>query len=94
MSWTEIDKASVDPEAATKQNNKKRQQISELAKAYHRCLTSEDGARVLADLSKRFIYDNNTSFSSSNIGYEAAYHNGEAGVVKFLINQLQQAEIV
>ena len=32
--------------------------------------------------------------NSENINYESAYHNGEAGVVKFLINQMKQAEII
>jgi len=48
---------------------------------------------VLADLTQRFIFQNATPFGSQNPNYEAAYHNGESGVVQFLINQVQQAEV-
>ena len=94
MSWDEIDKVSVNPDAAKQQNAAKRSQAAELAKAYNRCFNSEEGKKVIADLHKRFIYDNNTSFGSPNVNYESAYHNGESGVVKFIINQINQAEIL
>ena len=94
MSWDEIEKASVNPDAAKKQNAAKRSQAAELAKAYSRCFNSEEGKQVIADLHKRFIYDNDTSFGSINADYEAAYHNGESGVIKFIINQINQAEIL
>ncbi len=92
MSWSNIDQLA-DPEVAKKQAGIRRQNAADLAKAYHRVFTTEDGARILADLTRRFVYDNDTSFGAENINYEAAYHNGEAGVVKFLINQMKQAEI-
>ena len=94
MSWEEIDKASVDTGASSKHNAEKRAQAAELAKAYNRCFGSDDGKRVLSDLTARFIYNNDTPFASENVNYEAAYHNGESGVVKFVINQRQQAEIL
>ena len=94
MSWEEIDKASVDTGASSKHNAEKRAQAAELAKAYNRCFGSDDGKRVLSDLTARFIYNNDTPFASENVNYEAAYHNGESGVVKFVINQKQQAEIL
>jgi len=94
MSWDEIEKASVDSGASSKHNAEKRAQAAELAKAYNRCFGGEEGKRVLSDLTARFIYNNDTSFASDNINYEAAYHNGEAGVIKFVINQIQQAEIL
>ena len=92
MSWSNIDQLA-DPEVAKKQAGIRRQNAADLAKAYHRVFTTEDGARILADLTRRFVYDNDTSFGAENINYEAAYHNGEAGVIKFLINQMKQAEI-
>tara|TARA_A200000159_G_C7337275_1_gene345626 strand:+ start:3566 stop:3850 length:285 start_codon:yes stop_codon:yes gene_type:complete len=92
MSWEQIDEASSDDAASKKANAKQRQAIVDLAKAYHRCLTTDDGKRVLEDLTKRFIYSNDTSFNSPNVNYESAYHNGEAGVIKFIINQIQNAE--
>ena len=94
MSWEEIDKASVDTGASSKHNAEKRAQAAELAKTYNRCFGSDDGKRVLSDLTARFIYNNDTPFASENVNYEAAYHNGESGVVKFVINQIQQAEIL
>jgi hypothetical protein len=58
------------------------------------CFATLEGKRVLEDLTQRFIFQNNTPFGSENANYESAYHNGESGVVKFLINQIQQAEIL
>ena len=93
MSWNDIDHQN-DPAKAKKDAGIRKQNASDLAKSYHRTFTTEDGQRILSDLTKRFVYDNDTSFGSGNINYEAAYHNGEAGVIKFLINQLKQAEIL
>ena len=93
MSWSEINQ-SADPALAKKQAKIRLQNASDLAKSYHRAFTTDDGQRILSDLTKRFVYDNDTSFGSGNINYEAAYHNGEAGVIKFLINQMKQAEIL
>lgn len=93
MTWDQIDKASVDAEASSKRNEEYRQKTLELAKAYSKCFSGADGKRVLEDLSGKFIYGNDTPFSSPNINYEAAYHDGEAGVVKFIINQMQHAQL-
>jgi hypothetical protein len=93
MSWSEINH-SADPAVAKKQADIRKQNASDLAKSYHRVFTTDDGQRILSDLTRRFVYDNDTSFGSANIDYEAAYHNGEAGVIKFLINQMKQAEIL
>mgnify|MGYP003646796505 FL=1 len=93
MSWEDINQ-SADPEQAKKQAKIRLQNASDLAKSYHRVFTTDDGQRILSDLTRRFVYDNDTSFGSGNINYEAAYHNGEAGVIKFLINQMKQAEIL
>mgnify|MGYP000209036630 CR=1 FL=1 len=92
MTWENIDHLS-DSKAAKKQAELRKRNANDLAKAYHRVFTTDDGARILSDLTKRFVYDNDTSFGAENINYEAAYHNGEAGVIKFLINQMRQAEI-
>ena len=92
MTWENIDHLS-DSKAVKKQAELRKRNANDLAKAYHRVFTTDDGARILSDLTKRFVYDNDTSFGAENINYEAAYHNGEAGVIKFLINQMRQAEI-
>ena len=92
MTWENIDQLS-DSKTAKKQAELRKRNANDLAKAYHRVFTTDDGARILSDLTKRFVYDNDTSFGAENINYEAAYHNGESGVVKFLLNQMRQAEI-
>jgi hypothetical protein len=46
----------------------------------------------MQDLMTRFIIDNSTPLNSPNVNYEAAYHNGEAGVVRFILNQIRLAE--
>tara|TARA_R110002020_G_scaffold269220_1_gene484549 strand:- start:1100 stop:1384 length:285 start_codon:yes stop_codon:yes gene_type:complete len=94
MSWDTINTTAVDAEGAKAANAKQRQAAAELAQAYNECFASVGGKRVLEDITQRFIFNNDTSFSASNVDYEAAYHNGEAGVVKFIINQMQQAKIL
>ena len=93
MTWDQIDKASVDAEASSKRNEEYRQKTLELAKAYSKCFSGADGKRVLEALSGNFLYGNDPPFSSPNINCEAAYHDGEAGVVKFIINQMQHAQL-
>ena len=57
MSWDEIDKVSVNPDAAKKQNAAKRSQAAELAKAYNgfyqdnSILKAESAARISLRLS-------------------------------------------
>tara|TARA_R110002096_G_scaffold75938_2_gene179407 strand:+ start:3496 stop:3780 length:285 start_codon:yes stop_codon:yes gene_type:complete len=94
MSWDTINKGNFNAGNAKKANDEARRKAAELAKAYNRCFATDDGKRVLADLTQRFIFQNTTPFGSENPNYEAAYHNGESGIVKFLINQVQQAEVL
>tara|TARA_Y100001938_G_C8090566_1_gene434777 strand:+ start:2370 stop:2654 length:285 start_codon:yes stop_codon:yes gene_type:complete len=94
MTWNDIDNTSLNKDEAQKHNAEKRREAAELAQSYHRLFQTKDGERVLEDLTKRFFWNNDTAFGSPNVNYEAAYHNGEAGVVKFIVNQLQQAEIL
>ena len=89
MTWDTIEGASPD---AKKQKAKAQEQISQMTKAYARCFNTEDGQKVLEDLTRRFLFDNATSLSSQNVAYEAAYHNGEAGVIRMIIHYIQQAE--
>ena len=94
MSWDTINQATTNAEDAKVVNAEKRQAAAELAQAYNHCFATPEGKRVLEDLTQRFIFQNNTPFGSENANYESAYHNGESGVVKFLINQIQQAKIL
>ena len=89
MSW---EKLELDQEESNKKKAEIREKQVELAKAYHRCFSTDDGFKVLEDLTNRFVIDNNTPMTSQNIEYEAAYHNGEGGVVKFILHLIKQAE--
>ncbi len=94
MSWDTINQATTDAEDAKVVNAEKRKAAAELAQAYNECFSGDIGKRVLEDMTQRFIFNNYTPLGSSNPNYEAAYHNGESGVVKFIINQIQQAKIL
>tara|TARA_R100000963_G_C4594671_1_gene70599 strand:- start:332 stop:607 length:276 start_codon:yes stop_codon:yes gene_type:complete len=89
MSWQDLE---VDRDNAQKTRDAIREKQTELAKAYNRCFGTDDGAKVLDDMTKRFLLENNTSLSAQNINYEAAYHNGEAGIMRYIVHQIQQAE--
>jgi hypothetical protein len=88
MSWDTLDAKT---EQTHEQKLAQEQQIA-MAKAYKRLFSSEDGAKVLADLNQRFIYNNTTNLDAVNPNYEAAFHNGESGVVKFCHLQMGLAE--
>jgi hypothetical protein len=94
MSWDTINQATTDAEDAKVVNAEKRKAAAELAQAYNECFSGDIGKRVLEDMTQRFIFNNYTPLGSANPNYEAAYHNGESGVVKFIINQIQQAKIL
>jgi hypothetical protein len=94
MSWDTINQATTDAEDAKVVNAEKRKAAAELAQAYNECFSGDIGKRVLDDMTQRFIFNNYTPLGSANPNYEAAYHNGESGVVKFIINQIQQAKIL
>jgi hypothetical protein len=91
MSWDQLEAARVDPEERERQANKQREDMEALTKAYSRCFSTEDGIRVMEDLGKRFIMGNDTPFDAKNIEYQAAYHNGETGAIKFIIEQITRA---
>ncbi len=93
MSWVDLDKP-VNTEQAEKYKAESQQKQSDMAKAYHRLFNTDDGKRVLADLTAKMLYNNDTDFTSVNVNYEAAYHNGEAGAVKHIINQIRKAEVL
>lgn len=91
MSWESIEGRNED---AHKASAEARERFIELAKAYHRCFSTEDGQKVLEDLTRKFLWDNPTDLESRNVEYEAAYHNGEAGVIRMIVHNIQQAEKV
>lgn len=94
MGWKDVDSVTSEEgkAKAKKHAAEQRQSEVEIAKAYNRCFGTDDGKKVLADLTQRMIYNNDTPIDSPNINYEAAYKNGESGVVKFIIQQIARAE--
>jgi hypothetical protein len=89
MSWDDLE---VNEDKAREAQSAIRERQIELAKAYNRCFGTDDGMKVLEDMSKRFLLENDTSLVAQNINYEAAYHNGESGVMRYIVHQIQQAE--
>lgn len=92
MSWDEIDQATVSKEDAELANKKRREESVKLAKNYHRCFSTPEGMKVLEHMTRYFMIENDTPLHSKNINYESAYHNGEAGVIRFIIQQIAKAE--
>jgi hypothetical protein len=89
MSWDDLE---VNESKAKEAQSAIRERQAELAKAYNRCFGTDDGIRVMEDMTKRFLLENDTSLAAQNINYEAAYHNGESGVMRYIVHQIQQAE--
>lgn len=92
MSWEDIHSATSTKEEATKANKLRRQEAAELAKDYHACFNTQSGQRVIEHLTKSFLFDNDTPLQAVNIEYESAYHNGETGVIKYILTEIQRAE--
>ena len=89
MSWDDLDVKQ--PEEIVKESKAK---AASLAKSYAFCFSTDSGKAVLDHLVNSFVMSNDTAFSSQNIDYEAAYHNGEAGVVKYILNQIKRAQVL
>lgn len=89
MSWDDLDISDKDPEKAKKEHHEK---VVGLAKNYAHLFSDEIGQKVLQDLVNVFIMANDTDLNSQNINYTAAYKNGEAGVVKYILNQIKRAQ--
>ena len=67
------------------------QKAINIANAYSRCFSTEDGKTVIEHLSNEYVFNSNVDLTSTNINYEAAYKNGEAGLVKMIIAQITRA---
>lgn len=91
MTWNKLD-TSIDEEKIKHEADKRRQEVSDLSKAYKRLFESKDGQRVMEDLFNKFIMTNDVSFDAKNPNYEAAYRNGESGVVKYITNRVSNAK--
>ena len=91
MSWSDLDESKQSKEAKEKQAKERLAQDIEIAKKFNRMFTSDEGAIVYQYLFNRFVLENETDLNSKNIEYEAGYHAGEAGVVKFITHQMSKA---
>lgn len=96
MNFDEIDalNAGENKENASKAHAERLEASSSLAKAYSVTFRTAEGQRVLTDLNQRMVYDNDVELNAPNINYEAAYKNGEAGCIKFILKQIQQAGVL
>ena len=92
MSWDDIDKASKAKKDLGGLKERKQAEQAELAKKFNRVFTQGDGKEVFDYLFNKFVINNDTPLGSPNINYEAAYHNGEAGVLKFIASQITKAQ--
>ena len=88
MSWEGLDNSNKDAGTAAKKAHEAQVTI---AKNYHHCFSTEQGKFVLNHLVTTFVMENDVALNATNANYEAAYKNGEAGVVKQILNQLKRA---
>lgn len=96
MSWEDLNESnSPETKERAKQAAEERRlaEIS-IAQCYARCFSTDDGKRVLADLTNNLIINNNTPMDSANVQYVAAYKNGEKGAVNLIIHQITRAEVI
>lgn len=96
MSWDDINESTT-PESQSRAKQAAADKAladKSLAQAYARCFNTDDGKRVLADLTNKLIINNNTPMDSVNVQYVAAYKNGEKGAVNLIIHQITRAEVI
>ncbi len=94
MSWGSIKNIQFGADEAKQQGKERQADAAALAKCYAAVFRTEQGKKVLADLTNRYIMNNDTPLNATNITYEAGYRNGEAGIVKYLIHQMNIAKIL
>lgn len=88
MTWTDLTTESQSSQQVEEQKAKA-QALSQLV---HRVFSTTDGHELLAHLTNTFIINNDTALNAENYSYELAYHNGEAGTVRYIIHQMNRAE--
>ena len=90
MSWDEVKKAGVSEDEVKAFLDAQKEANTNLAKNIAICFSTETGKSVIEHLVKHFIMDKVTPFNSPNIQYESGYHAGEAGVVHYLLKQIER----
>lgn len=88
MSWSDLDNM----DGAEEYIGQARERQAELARLFHRVFTTDDGMKLMEHLIQRYVFNNDTPFTSQNIEYESGYHAGEAGVIKMIVQQVSTAE--
>lgn len=91
MTWDKLTTSSLQSGEAIKQQ---KEQAQKLAQQVHRVFSTQDGNELLGYLTNHFVIHNDTPMNAENIEYTAGYHAGEAGVVRWIIHQMQRAEEV
>lgn len=81
MSWDDLE---ISDEQAKKAQETKEQEVRDLCQLCSRVFSTDDGQQLLAHLSQRFIFDNDTDLEHPNYAAASAYRNGERGVVKYI----------
>ena len=96
MNMTEINELTSKESKEKAEQSKANQQAlaASMAQAYARLFKTDDGQKVLQDLSQKYFYNNAIDMESRNIDYRAAFANGEAEVIKQIINNMQSAEVI
>lgn len=89
MSWDQLDGLGADLSA---KSESARATAAALAKNYAACFESEAGEKVLEHLVNNFVIRNTTPLNAANVLYEAGYHNGEAGLVRMILSQIERAK--
>lgn len=69
-----------------------KQKQDELNQKFWRIFNSDDGKVVFEHLFQTFIMRNETPLDSANIEYEAGYHAGESGVVKYISQRMSNSQ--
>ena len=91
MTWDKIDNNQDIQAQRDKANAESKAKAIELDKKFNRVFNSDDGKVVFEHLYQQFVMNNDTPLDSKNVTYEAGYHAGESGVIKFIIHKISNA---
>lgn len=92
MSWDELEKTKANSKEAQEKRERLRADRNELAKKFNRVFSQGDGKEIFDHLFQLFVLNNDTPLDSKNVTYEAGYHAGEAGVIKYITSQITKAQ--
>ena len=64
----------------------------ELNNKFYRLFNTDDGKVVFQHLFDSFVMKNDTPLDAQNVEYEAGYHAGEAGVIKYISQRMSNSQ--